>query len=459
MKFKSLSLRLLLAAGLSTVMAIVATGFVISYQFQKYFEHRLTTELRTELTQLTAALDIRSDGTADMKPLSDKRFEQPFSGRYWQVGFGSDTVLLSRSLWDQPLAMTITSVFGQQEQTKVIAPFGAELLALSWRVTAEGFSDPAGITLTVATDLSEVSLAASQFRYNIAFWLALLGVALILAAWLQVRVGLRPLEKVRTHLEKVSHRADSRLPKDYPTEVLPLVETINGLLEQQATSLADARRQASNLAHGLKTPLTILTTLAAEARVTGDSAQADQVEEQIASMRSFVERELARSRVSLANQSTSDVRTVAEKMLSAITKLPDADRLEWTLDIPDDIKAPFDEHDLSELLGNLLDNARKHAVEKVSVRARKTSGKKVILLVEDDGAGVAQESIEHILRPGVKESSTSQGQGLGLAIVQDLLTHHNCKFQLENLKDGGFRAAATWSLDQLEGHKKNECPG
>lgn len=443
MKTRSLSLRLLFAAGLSTFLALVVTGFAISYLFDLYFQKRLAQELSAELTELTAAVSIAPDGALAVEALSDLRYSQPYGGRYWQVQAGE--VVYSRSLWDQPLSLTAPPTLGAQETQTVQAPFGAELLALSWKVSMDNVAGGEAVLLTVAADLSELTAASGEFRNNIAFWLGLLGVALVAASWLQVRIGLRPLEQIRADIERVTYQPGTRLPEDYPTEVRPLANTINSMLDHQSVTLDAARRRAGDLAHGLKTPLTILAAHASDIRVDGNAEQAEQIEQQLAAMRLFVERELARSRASLSRSASSEVGPVAEQMVAAISKMPGADGIDWSVDVSKGIRAPFDAHDLSELLGNLLDNARKYAKSRVTLRCQPAAEGVVALVIEDDGPGIAADEFEQIMEAGVQGTGSAAGQGLGLAIVRDLLALHNSTIEFENLDPSGLRTVVTWA--------------
>lgn len=444
MRIGSLNLRLLLAAGVSTVVALAITAVAISYLFEIYFQERLVDELRVDLTQLTAALTVQENGDLEVGELVDLRYEQPFGGRYWQVQIGESPPVFSRSLWDQPLTLSLPLSYGATQATSVTAPFGAELLALSWRITIDGVDAPAGIAITVATDLADLNAASAQFRMNIAFWLVLLGFALILASWLQVRVGLKPLEQIRADLEVVSPDETGHLSKQYPTEVMPLVDTINTLLERQATNLATARRRSADLAHGLKTPLTVLAAHADDIRADGDRDRADQITGQVASMRFFVERELARSRVSPSRRASSNLKTSATEMVETISKLPGAEKIEWLIDIPDGIHVPSDAHDLAELLGNLLDNARKYARSKVAISAQERN-EQIELFIVDDGPGVPECEFEKVTKPGQQGSESVGGYGLGLAIVRDILQLQGGELELENNSGDGLAVLVRWS--------------
>ena len=443
MRIGSLNLRLLLAGGISTVVALTITAIAISYLFEAYFQKRLIDELRGDLSQLTAALAIQENGDMEIGELGDLRYNQPFGGRYWQVQSGDSPPVVSRSLWDQPLELSLPNSFGETQVSSVTAPFGAELLVLSWRIIIDGVEAPAGIAISVATDLAELNAASAQFRRNIVFWLLLLGIALVLASWLQVRVGLKPLEQIRTDLEESSRDETGQLSTEYPTEVMPLGDTINTLLERQKNNLENARRRSADLAHGLKTPLTVLAAHADDVRVDGDRQRADQIAEQIASMRFFIERELARSRASPSRHASTNLKKVTAEMVKTIGSLPDAEKIEWLVDVPDAINVPSDAHDLSELLGNLLDNARKYALSKVVISAQETANQ-VELRISDDGPGLPEEEFNKVIKPGQQGPDCVCGYGLGLAIVQDILDLQLGKLELQTNDGKGLSVIVTW---------------
>lgn len=445
MKRLSLSLRLLLVGGLSICAAIAATGVSIAYLFELYFEDRIIEELETQLVQLTANLTINPDGTVGVAPMSDHRFDQPLSGLYWQIAREDGETILSRSLWDQKLDIANIDVLGQNISDRIQAPFGKQLMILSWRISTEEVDPPEKITLTVATDLADLVSAAAKFRGNLASWLILLAVTLIVAAWIQVRIGLRPLEDIRTEIERIKTTPDARLRGDFPVEVVPLVDEVNSLLKRQEQSLDEARARAADLAHGLKTPLTVIAALNSEAGKSDGDEISDQVDQQISAMRIFIERELARSRSGDSRLRRCDLSKVANQVVNAIRRLPTDSDIDWQVDIPEGIQAPFDEHDMSELLGNLLDNARKYAVSRVIVKASREEGQIVQLSVNDDGPGVPEDQLALIVERGERRDSVKQGQGLGLAIVRDLVDSHGCDLELRNRPGGGLLVSIKWA--------------
>jgi signal transduction histidine kinase len=445
MKRLSLSLRLLLVGGLSICAAIAATGVSIAYLFELYFEDRIIEELETQLVQLTGNLTINPDGTVEVAPMSDHRFDQPLSGLYWQIAREDGETILSRSLWDQKLEIANIDVLGQTISGRIQAPFGKQLMVLTWRISTEEVDPPEKITLTVATDLADLVSAAAKFRGNLASWLILLAVTLIVAAWMQVRIGLRPLEDIRTEIERTKSAPDARLRGDFPVEVVPLVDEVNSLLERQEQSLDEARAHAADFAHGLKTPLTVIAALNSEVGESDGDEISGQIDQQIAAMRIFIERELARSRSGGSPLHRCDLGKVATQVVSAIRRLPTDSEIEWQIDIPEDIQAPFDEHDMSELLGNLLDNARKYAASRVVLKATREEGEGIRLSVNDDGPGVPEDQLDTIVERGERRDAVTQGQGLGLAIVRDLADSHGCDLTLQNLPGGGLSVSIKWA--------------
>jgi signal transduction histidine kinase len=452
MKRLSLSLRLILVGGLSICAAIAATGVSIAYLFELYFEDRIIEELETQLVQLTGNLTINPDGTFEVAPMSDHRFDQPLSGLYWQIAREDGETILSRSLWDQQLDIANIEVLGQNVSDRIQAPFGKQLMVLTWRISTEEVDPPEKITLTVATDLSDLVSAAAKFRGNLASWLVLLAVTLIVAAWFQVRIGLRPLEDIRTEIERTKVLPKARLRGDFPKEVIPLVDEVNSLLERQEQSLDQARARAADLAHGLKTPLTVIAALNSDIRKTDGGESSQQIDQQISAMRIFIERELARSRIAGSRRHRCNLAKVADQVVNAIRRLPTDSEIDWQIDIADNIQAPFDEHDMSELLGNLLDNARKFAASSVVLKAIREEDRIIRLQVNDDGSGVPEEQLDSILERGERRDTVRQGQGLGLAIVRDLADSHGCDLVLRNLPEGGFQISISWETREPEGH-------
>ncbi len=444
MKIRALATRLILLACLSIGLALSIMSYVLSGQFNRYFEDRVYAELGAHLDQLTANLTFDSNADLVVEPLLDPRFDAPFSGLYWQARRAGHPVVVSRSLWTGTIDVVLSRPPGVLERSALQSATGEPLLALSRSVRIGPESAPNIVELTVATDQTEVEKASDGFQQTMFEWMLFIFIGLIMATWVQVKLGLASLEKLRKMVERVRGAQDSRIEGEFPSEVQPVVAEVNELLDLHDETVKQARERASDLAHGLKTPLTIMNTIARDLRQSGQVQAASQIDSQIASMSHFIERELARVRVRTAVAATAPARPVATRMLNAIKRFPRETPLEWALDIPDDFNTPFDTHDLSELLGNLLDNARKWAKSEVRLSAHIYPDGTHVLMVEDDGGGVDEAKIASLGQRGQRLDPAAQGSGLGLAICMDLAAHYGADMTLGRSRLGGLKVSISW---------------
>ncbi len=444
MKIPSLGFRLFLLSFLSIALALVATTFVLSAQFFNYFEDRVYNELEQHLEQLTTNLQLDTQGEIRVEPLLDRRFEQPFGGLYWQVQELDGPLLLSRSLWGGSFDVPMDSTPGTQFNSKSSSPIGTTLLVSGWSILlGEGDAQRRAV-LSVGIDDNEVASAAAGFRKSLIGWLALMFAGLLLAAWAQVRIGLAPLQLLRGRIENIRAGTDSRLTGQFPNEVKPLVDEVNELLDLHEATLASARTRAGDLAHGLKTPLTVMRVLAQDIAADGQPEKADEIEEQIESMHHFVERELARASTSNASIAPNPSAPVVKRMVASIRKLPKGGDLTWHLDIPDDLTTPFDEHDLSELVGNILDNARKLARSRVDVSGGNSGQTSGWISIADDGPGIPADKLGSVLERGGRLDMTTQSSGLGLAISSDIVSQKGGKLEFLDSNFGGLAVKISW---------------
>jgi signal transduction histidine kinase len=279
----------------------------------------------------------------------------------------------------------------------------------------------------------------SQLRSNVFTALGLLALILIAAAWAQVSIGLHPLELLRTGVENIRVGKARRLSDDVPTEVQPLVTEANRLLVAQEKAIEAARARAGDLAHGLKTPLTAVSMVAEKLRQRQEPELAEELEQQLAGLNAHVERELTRTR-SAANSTVTQrtsVHPLATRLLRTMERLPRGDRLAWRLDCAPDFAAPVEEVDLAEILGNLLDNARKWARSEVTVAANSAAGG-VELAIEDDGPGVSEPDRALVMRRGARLDESVPGSGLGLNIARAVVEAYGGMMALERSARGGL---------------------
>ena len=249
----SLRLRLLAASAVTILLALFLAGLALIKLFETQVSARVERELSNHLLQLAGALETGKDGKLYLaRQLADPRFQQPLSGLYWQIAWEEQEPLRSRSLWDESLTVPRLADSGANHILQIPGPDATPLIALERVVTVLKQNQPYDVRLLVGTDASEVSGPVASFTRWMMFSLAALAVLLAVAAWAQVKVGLRPLETLRAGLGQIRLGELTRLSGNYPSEIAPLVKEFNGVLDDQEKSLARARSRAAELAHGLK---------------------------------------------------------------------------------------------------------------------------------------------------------------------------------------------------------------
>tara|TARA_R110002049_G_scaffold113456_3_gene263770 strand:- start:3264 stop:4601 length:1338 start_codon:yes stop_codon:yes gene_type:complete len=441
----SLGLRLFLTAAATTILALAATALVLNVLFRDYFEARVHDELDNYLLLLTGNIALDDEGALEIAPMFDQRFEQALSGYYWQIELEDAPPLLSPSFWAAPLELARPAQRGTIFYQDVMTGTGEPVSVASWIIELGEAEESRDILISVAMERKDIDVSVAGFASNTAIWLAILGLFLLAASAFTVRVGLKPLDRVRNELRRINAAQNRRLSNDYPSEVLPLVKEVNELLDQNDATLARVRVSAGNLAHGLKTPLTVLRGVLRKLELSGQAQMAAELGAEIDAMQHIVERELARSRDSHQKRSHTAVAPVAERLCAALRQQPAARHLQWTIDVPSTLAAPFDAYDLTELLGNLLDNAMKWTRTTVTILGGET-GETAFLSVVDDGPGIAEDKVEAALARGERLDAQNSGSGLGLHIVREMADSHGCTITLGASKAGGLEVRLTWAL-------------
>ncbi|MGO4726529.1 MULTISPECIES: ATP-binding protein [unclassified Inquilinus] len=441
----SLRLRLLVAAALSISAALVVAGFGLVLLFERHVERRIDAELDNDLRQLAGAIGFDAAGSLVLaqRP-ADPRFDQPLSGLYWQIADETTRLdLRSRSLWDTSLSLPADSPDLTTVHRHVLqGPARASLILRERRVAILQSGLQHILRIAVGIDQADVIQASHDFAGDITPSLALLGLALLAAAWVQIRIGLRPLEAVRRGVEAVHAGRQSRLPATYPDEVLPLANEINDLLDAQDRAIARSRSSAADLAHGLRTPLTVLSADARRLRERGQEDVAYEIEALVETMRRHIERAIAKARLHPHRGAAASPRVLVDRIVGIVRRAPRAATLAWENEVPEGLKVALDADDLAELLGNLIENAAKWAHRRVRVSATARDGS-LELAVEDDGPGIPASQRTSVLRRGVRFDADRTGHGLGLAIVGDIVETYRGALRLDDSAMGGLRVTAT----------------
>lgn len=435
----SLKLRLMLGAGLAISLSLLVAGLSFYVIFQRYVERAAVAELENHFVQLAASVRVDNQGVMKARTsLSDPRFQKPYGGLYWQINDGANPPLRSRSLFDDSLPLPDVSRLNDamSDVLHIIrGPENSSLFAVEKNlIVVNADAVERKLSVTIAIDRRDIDETVRGFGRDLWIGLGLLYAVLLSGAFLQIVFGLRPLESLRRSVEATRKGTAPRVEGGFPTEVEPLVLEVNGLLWEREMQLAKARQRASNLAHGLKTPLTVLGAIADNIETSGAKEAARDIRESADQMRMLVERELARARMATGNDGRLiAVRPIVERMLNALKKTSQNDSILWHSSVPDSAFIAMEPEDFLECLGNLMENASKWAKSQIYV-----SWFDGELKIEDDGPGVAEDKLSLIMERGVRLDETVAGTGLGLSIVNDIIEAYGMELKLGRSGLGGL---------------------
>jgi signal transduction histidine kinase len=434
MKRNSLAFRLVASAAVWCALWLSAGGYALSTLFGRTVERNFDVRLGVLLEGLVAHSELGQDGALQLRPqLGEPRFEQPLSGWYWQISDGGRVVRRSPSLWDArlPVALAPDQPVAASD---MVGPDGQPLRLLVRPITLPG-ADTAFI-YAVAGDRREIQADRQSFNRLLMFALGALFAGVVGAVLVQVRFGLEPLRRMGRALSGIRAGKAARLEGDFPAEIEPLATELNALLDHNEALVERARTHVGNLAHGLKTPLSVLTN---EAR-RSHGPLADLVARQVALMRRQVDHHLARARAIATGTilgARTDVLPVLDDLRRTLGRIYAEKALMIEVVCPPELAFRGARQDLEEMLGNLLDNASKWARARVSVRVE-LAGEHLQVAIEDDGPGLPPARRAEVLERGHRLDEQVPGTGLGLAIVADLAQLYRGRLVLEEAESGGL---------------------
>ena len=450
MRLNSLAFRLFATAAALAVLVLPLAAFVLISIYRAAVERNFDARLNLYLTNLVAGSAVAgADKPNPPSSLGEPLFERPFSGWYWQITLLGDksplytsSSLLDASL-DLPSAIGVDANPNHVRQAYVPGPEG-QWLRIVEREVKLGEGEAQAFSYAMAGDSAEMEQDIGQFTTLLIAALTVLGAGLVAATLVQVRFGLQPLRAIQNGLAAVRSGESDELRGDYPSEITPLQEELNALLRANREIVERARTHVGNLAHALKTPLSVMTN---EAR-DGKTPLARKVIEQAELMRAQITHHLDRARVAARSGvigSMTDVSAVADGLVRALSRIYEDRGLRIVCDCPLGSKFQGERHDLEEMLGNLLDNACKWASTSVDItvsaeRAGDSHGLSLVILVDDDGPGLPEESRSSAVKRGQRLDETKPGSGLGLSIVADLAHLYKGRLTLDVSPKNGLRA-------------------
>ncbi|URW74700.1 HAMP domain-containing histidine kinase [Sphingomonas donggukensis] len=435
---RSIHGRMLALSLLATLVALAVAGAAIFGVLERFVTQGLDQRLDAELSLLATAVD--RDGSVDRARLAQVQGALD-GGRGWQwriVAPGGSVVSADFPVLDAPPAP------GRPPGAHGPPPVGPGRMhpaeghdRAGRRLHARSLmlSSTAGpVTLTAAAPWQVVVRPVRGALVPLLATLGILGLALALAALVQLRLGLRPLRRLAVEVAAIRQGHRATVSEDQPDELRPLATELNALARDTAAALDTARASAANLAHALKTPV---ATLALELR--DHAPRAAQVERIYATIRHH----LARARGGIADtRSATPLAPAITDLVAAIARLHAPRGLSFTQDVSGDVAVAIAASDLDELAGNLIDNAARHAASSVAITARVEAGL-VRLTVSDDGPGIPAADRARATAPGVRLDMRGDGDGFGLSIARDLAELHGGALSLDTADGGGLAATVT----------------
>ena len=455
MRFDSIAFRLFAASVAWTLLVLPVAGFIIYTLYQEDVQASFDSRLEKLVTAIT--VDSMLLGAASPVPpnnLYEPLFELTHSGWYWQIKpLDNQTVptLRSASLATASLPSPEQLGYPTDPETNMrwrndIGPDGKPVRIVEVVDTIGHREGAPRYSIVVAGPSEWLEYSVSTFRNRLALALTLAGAALLGLMLFQVRFGLAPLKKVEQSLAEIRSGEAARLDGSVPAEIEPLRDELNALIQSNEDIIERARTQVGNLAHGLKTPLAVITNEAREK----DGPLSKKVIEQAQIMSDQVQHYLERARMVARVGAIGRITPVSEvvtPLVRALEKIHSDKKLRITVTCPEDALFQGEKHDLEEMLGNLLDNACKWASGRVNLEANvvrsdtRSAPARLRIAVEDDGPGLTADQRARIGKRGLRLDETKPGTGLGLSIVIDLAQSYRGKLTLFKASLGGLKAS------------------
>jgi len=450
MRASSLARRLFLTATVVSAIVLVGAGLLLSTLYrssvERSFDRRLNVYLKTIVADVAVST---SSSLSDPSALGEPLFDQSLSGWYWQIARingGKYEIKSSRSVPESGLPALSDPAeaenHGGFNEGYINGPEG-QRLRVNQRIVDLG--EDGRYLVAVAGDSYEIDDDSDDFNDALFVTFGALGFAFLLMVWFQVRFGLRPLSRISSALSAIRSGRAEKLEGDFPREIAPLSKEVNALLESNREIVDRARTHVGNLAHALKTPLSVLLN-----ETSGRNDQlSEKVREQVSVMRDQVQRHLERARLAARTAVVGTISEVSPVVTGLARTMPKIHRdraLAIETRVIDEVKFNGERQDFEEMMGNLVDNACKWANSRVDIEVFAKPPEKMgdrpyfHVVIDDDGPGLPPEMQQQIPERGRKLDESKPGSGLGLSIVTELAALYGGKLLLGAAPIGGLRA-------------------
>lgn len=431
----SLGRRLILAACVWVIALTAAGGIALNLSFQRAVSASFDVALNDQLRELVAGLTSAGNGEWLLsQPPGDSRYAEIYSGRYWQIEDGDGRQERSRSLWDGSLPSCPRGLAGKPTWLQLDGPDGRPLRAIRQRIALPRRDQ--AVCVQVALSRATLDAEIAQFSRTLALSLAILGGGLLVAVWLQVGFGLRPLRRLADEVRAVREGRGERIEGRHPSEIQPVIEELDAVLAHNQRLVERARRSSADLAHALKTPLSVM---AAEVERPGTDWRGV-IDQALQRTQALVRRHLGRAAVVGAGRGRrTEVKPVVEDLLAAMRRIHAGRGIAFTARLPETAVFVGEREDLEEALGNLLDNAGKWARGTVRIDVRQGDDA-LIFSIADDGPGLSPPQRDAATERGRRFDERAPGSGLGLGIVEDIVGSYGGSLRLGSSELDGLLA-------------------
>jgi len=441
----SLNTRLLLASSVVLAAFLGITGLVLDGAFRASADTALRDRLQSYVYALLAASDLDKHGALHLPAeLPDPRFSLIGSGLYAEVVDSHDNLVWrSKSLLGLNIPFSKIPLVGEREFVQLAVEHDLPLLSLAFTVSWQANNSDRRYTYRVAESLVSFNAEVSHFRQSLWGWMAGAAILLLLVQGMILRWSLAPLRRVADDVRAIETGIAQRLAGDYPRELRNLTDNLNGLLASADSHLQRYRDSLGNLAHSLKTPLAVLR--GAVDGEANDAALRATAREQLTAMAQLIEYQLQRAAASGRTRLAAPVaiKSVVEQIVAALTKVYADKGVCVLIEMDDTTSFHGDSGDLTEMLGNLLDNACKWSRKQVRIAAQIAPATEagqawLELTVCDDGPGIPDDLKARVLLRGARADEHMPGHGLGLAMVQDTVALYHGTLSLQTSSLGGL---------------------
>jgi len=445
--FRSINSRLLLSLTLFVALSLGLSGYALNQAFRNSVETGLEEKLKANIYALLADTDAEQTELVMPALLQDPLFNRIESGLYAVINNQK-----KKELWRSPSAITLDSLPTKTTQTGRFQfnqpDNNSDYYQLNYGIIWElENGEERQYHIHLLQSAKPIIAEMSEFRTSLWRWLSAVGIILLLIQGAIMRWGLKPLRNLAHELHAIETGQQEQLSGEYPTELENVTHNLNVLIDNERRQRQRYRNTLADLAHSLKTPLTILRGLSSPPYdKAGHSADYNKnLDEQISRMDEIVSHQLQRASgkaTNVANTLSMQpilLSSLSDKLLRTLDKVYADKQVLSKNKIGDDISLRADERDLMEVLGNLLDNAFKACHQQVCISATINDQKKLVIDIDDDGAGIPEQQRQTVLQRGSRADTQHSGQGIGLTVAQDILNSYQAQLNIKNSELGGAK--------------------